>query len=71
MRIVADGGRRSLHERGRLVRQYLSEHKDEQRQLKGISRCFGRLRLQLAAWRYANRELRKQGHGPHSLYSSR
>ncbi len=70
MKIVADMDGRSLREQAGLVRKYIREHKNEQRDA-GTSRWFARLRLELAAWKYAHRELKKTGGSLHKLYSSR
>jgi hypothetical protein len=71
MRISADSGFRCVQEQRRLVRKYISEQKGKTSNIQGLSRWFARLRLQVEAWKYADQEMKKHGHGPHSLYSSR
>jgi len=71
MRISANSEIECTRERERLVRKYISGHKDDGIKVRSLSRWFARLRLQLEARKYAYREMKKHGHGPHSLYSSR
>jgi len=71
MKIVAQDNFRWIQEYDRLVREYIAEHKDEKRGPAGISRRFGRLRLELAAWTHASREIRKRERSLYKLYVGR
>ena len=71
MRIVSQDEFKWMHDQRRLVRRYIAEHRHEQVGPCGISRYFARLRLELAAWKYANREMRRHGYSPHNLYFDR
>ena len=68
MKIIATGERNMWGAQAKLIREYVKEHRADLHNLKGIPRLIARLRLEIAAWKYASRKIKMDGHGPHSLY---
>jgi hypothetical protein len=62
MKIVAWGGwQQEELLRHRLIHKYIREHREALNQLSGIKYWLARWRLEVAAWKYANDEMKKRG----------
>ena len=68
MKFVPWGHLGWIDEHDKLIRRYLLEHEHEWRDLTGYRRLFARLRAERRAWKYAEQNLKADGHNEHTLY---
>lgn len=57
-------------EHGKLVRAYIAEHRAALETVHGLKWCIARLKLEFAAWKYANRAAVRPDRDLRKLYSA-
>jgi hypothetical protein len=68
MKFVPWGHLSWINGHDKLVRRYLVQHEGEWRDLTGYRRLFARLRTERRAWKYAEQNLKRDGHDAGKLY---